>query len=113
MFILREYKFPLCLASGCTQLTQDAQVTFTAPPSAPPPPSQPRVEWVCLDPVNSSLISLLNGWKEGDGNGRVLSETAVVVIRWTVWLANIYSGYNYSVISSSDWWLGREGSLLS
>ena len=83
------------------------------PPSAPPPPSQPRVEWVCLDPANSSLISLLNGWKEGDGNGRVLSETAVVVIRWTVWLANIYSGYNYSVISSSDWWLGREGSLLS
>lgn len=34
---------------------------------APPDPHQSRIEWVCLDPANSSLISLLKGWKEGEG----------------------------------------------
>jgi hypothetical protein len=35
--------------------------------------------------------------------GLAFSKTAVVVIRWMVWLTIIYSSYDYYGICSSDW----------
>lgn len=36
----------------------------------------------------------------------------MVVIRWMALVTIIYPSYDYYGISSSDWWLGREGPSL-